>query len=141
MRPETKLNKRFQFTGYCRWQSPEIEEIDQRVLEFTGGRPTLILTFGSMVYQAPDTYVERLLNHWPEDRKLILQTGWSGFRIPKSASHILQIGPVSHDQLFRAMDRLSYITVEREQQLPRYMPENLTSSFPILGIKISLVRR
>ncbi len=101
MQPKTKLNRRFQFTGYCRWQSPEIEEISQQVLEFTGGKLTPILTFGSMVYQNPDDYIERLLNHWPKDRKLILQTGWSGFQVPQSASHILQIGPVSHDQLFQ----------------------------------------
>jgi len=74
MQPKTKLNRRFQFTGYCRWQSPEIEEISQQVLEFTGGKLTPILTFGSMVYQNPDDYIERLLNHWPKDRKLILQT-------------------------------------------------------------------
>ncbi len=101
MQPKTKLNKRFRFTGYCRWQSPQLDKLDQEIEAFRENQRVPILTFGSMVYQDPDAYVGRLLAHWPKDKKLIIQTGWSGFEVPKSAANILQIGPVSHDQLFR----------------------------------------
>lgn len=101
MRPKIKLHPRFQFTGYCRWQSPTSEEAEKMILAFRGGQEVPILTFGSMVYDRPDVFVNRLLAAWPKDRKLIVQPGWSGFKIPESATHILEVGPLSHDQLFQ----------------------------------------
>ncbi len=101
MRPKIKLNPRFQFTGYCRWQSPTSDEMEKRIRDFRGDQLVPIITFGSMVYEDPDGYIKRLLANWPNERKLIIQPGWSGFKIPKEASNILEIGPMSHDQLFQ----------------------------------------
>ncbi len=101
MRPKIKLHPRFQFTGYCRWQYPSSEAIEQQIREFRGETLVPIITFGSMVYDNPDAIMRRLVAAWPKNKKLILQTGWSGFQVPKSASHILELGPMSHDQLLQ----------------------------------------
>ena len=100
MRPRIKLNPRFQFTGYCRWQSNRCHEVEKRIRSFRGDRHIPIITFGSMVYDNPKEYIDRLLQNWPKDRKLIIQPGWSGFEIPEDADNILEVGPISHDQLF-----------------------------------------
>ncbi len=101
MRPKIKLNPRFQFSGYCRWQPPANPEADARIQAFRGDHLVPVLTFGSMVYEQPDAYIQRLLAAWPRDRKLIVQPGWSGFKIPPGSGHLLEIGPMSHDQLFQ----------------------------------------
>lgn len=100
MRPKTKLNPRFQFSGYCRWQAPVNPELEQRIHHFTQGQAVPILTYGSMVYDDPEAFMRRLLENWPADKKLILQPGWSGFKVPAAARNILEVGPLSHDQLF-----------------------------------------
>jgi len=101
MRPKIKLHPRFQFTGYCRWQAPASHETEEKIMAFRKDELVPIINFGSMVYDRPDEYMERLLAAWPKDKKLILQPGWSGFKVPKSATHILELGPMSHDQLFQ----------------------------------------
>jgi len=53
-----------------------------------------------MVYDKPKEFIDRLISNWPKDRKLIVQPGWSGFQIPIEAENILEVGPISHDQLF-----------------------------------------
>lgn len=100
MRPKTKLNPRFQFTGYCRWQSPTSEPAEERIKAFRGDQLVPVITFGSMVYDSPDEYINRLVSNWPSNRKLIIQPGWSGFKVPPSAKNILEVGKMSHDQLF-----------------------------------------
>jgi len=101
MRPSIKLSPRFQFVGYCRWQAPESAEAEAALRRFAEDEPVPILTFGSMVYDEPAAFMRRLLAHWPATRKLVVQPGWSGFKVPSGASHILEVGPMSHDQLFR----------------------------------------
>ncbi|MCH6256150.1 glycosyltransferase [Puniceicoccaceae bacterium K14] len=100
MRPKIELNPRFQFTGYCRWQSPRSQEAEEKIKAFRGDSLVPVISFGSMVYDKPDEVIDRLIKNWPKERKLIIQTGWSGFTVPGSASHILQVDPMSHDQLF-----------------------------------------
>ncbi|MDQ8185287.1 glycosyltransferase [Pelagicoccus sp. SDUM812002] len=101
MRPKIKLHPRFQFTGYCRWQYPTCERSERAIEDFRGKQPVPIITFGSMVYDQPEAVMARLVTAWPKDRKLIVQTGWSGFKVPPSATNILELGPMSHDQLLR----------------------------------------
>ncbi len=96
-----KIDPRFRFTGYCRWQAPEDEILDAEVRAFTGGEAVPILTFGSMVYEHAGTVMERFVRHWPGDRKIIVQRGWAQFPRLGDESHIKVIGKVSHDQLFR----------------------------------------
>jgi vancomycin aglycone glucosyltransferase len=100
MKPKFRLNPRFCFTGYCRWQSRRSEEMDREIVEFTGGAPVPVLTFGSMVYGDASYWMQRLAAHWPRDRKLIVQRGWAGFESPSRCPHIKVIGAMSHDQLF-----------------------------------------
>src|SRR5690606_39218697 len=101
MRPRIKLNPRFQFVGYSRWQAPVDDVAEERIRAFLGGELAPTLTFGSMVYDQPEAVMERLIASWPSERKLIVQPGWSGFKVPRSAENILEVGPMSHDQLFR----------------------------------------
>lgn len=100
MRPPIKLHPRFQFVGYCRWQAPELKAAEDALLAFRGDQLVPVLTFGSMVYGNPQDYVDRLLRAWPKEKKLIVQPGWSGFRIPPEAKNIFEVGRMSHDQLF-----------------------------------------
>lgn len=100
MKPKFRLNPRFHFTGYCRWQTRRSEELEREIVAFTGGTRVPVLTFGSMVYQNPEAWMQRLLRHWPRDQKIILQRGWAGFEAPATAPHIKVLGPMSHDQLF-----------------------------------------
>jgi vancomycin aglycone glucosyltransferase len=101
MRPPFRLNRRFRFVGYCRWQSPGSDVLERKLHEFTGGRKVPVLTFGSMVYQDPEDWMRRLAAAWPSDRKLVVQRGWSGFESCAGCPHILMVGSVSHEQLFR----------------------------------------
>ena len=98
---DAEIDDRFRFTGYCRWQSPEDEQLDAEIVEFTGGQPVPILTFGSMVYEHAGLFMERFVRHWPRDRKIIVQRGWAQFPRIGDETNIMVIGKVSHDQLFR----------------------------------------
>ncbi|MGH8018307.1 MAG: glycosyltransferase [Opitutaceae bacterium] len=100
MKPGFELNRRFQFVGYCRWQAPHDPEIERELEAFTAGERIPVLTFGSMVYEHPEAWMRRLAARWPRGRKLIVQSGWAGFRAPANAPHIKVLGPMSHDQLF-----------------------------------------
>lgn len=101
MRPKIKLHPRFQFTGYCRWQYPTCDETEAKILDFREDELVPIINFGSMVYDKPDEVMQRLVTAWPKERKLIVQTGWSGFKVPTAATNILELGPMSHDQLLQ----------------------------------------
>ncbi len=100
MKPAFRLDPRFQFVGYCRWQTPRDPVIEREIEAFTGGEPVPVLSFGSMVYEDPEAWMRRLHARWPRDRKLIVQSGWAGFAAPADAPRIKVIGPMSHDQLF-----------------------------------------
>lgn len=101
MRPKIKLHPRFQFSGYCRWQYPSSEQTERKILKFRGDTLVPVITFGSMVYDKPQVVMDRFLAAWPKDKKIIVQTGWSGFEVPKTAHNILELGPMSHDQLLQ----------------------------------------
>lgn len=101
MRPASRLDSRFRFTGFCRWQPPENPTVEEELKAFTRGERVPVVTFGSMVYRDPDTWMRRLLAAWPHDRRLVVQRGWSGFEVPAGCNHVKLVGPVAHDQLFR----------------------------------------
>jgi len=100
MKPPYRLHRRFEFTGYCRYQTPPEPEKDAIIQNFTAGKKVPVLSFGSMVYAHPEKVVERFLQCWPQGRKIIIQPGWSGFQFPENHPDILTVGPMSHDQLF-----------------------------------------
>lgn len=101
MRPPFWLHPRFRFVGYCRWQSPTSETMERELVAFTGGQSVPIVTFGSMVYTQPAEWMQRFLAAWPRDRKIVIQRGWSGFEVPAGNDHVMLVGLVSHEQLFR----------------------------------------
>jgi vancomycin aglycone glucosyltransferase len=100
MKPPFRLNARFRFVGYCRWQAAPDPKLEREVVEFTAGAPVPVLTFGSMVYQDPQSWMRRFAAAWPRDRKIIVQRGWSGFEQPPDCPHIKVLGAMSHDHLF-----------------------------------------
>lgn len=99
--PNVEIDPRFRFTGYCRWQSAEDPRLEKELEEFTVDGPVPVLTFGSMVYDRPGEYMERLIRAWPAGKKVIVQRGWAQFPALAEDGHIKVIGKVSHDQLFR----------------------------------------
>jgi vancomycin aglycone glucosyltransferase len=101
MKPQCRLNRRFRFVGYCRWQSERNEEVEREIERFIDGQSVPVLSFGSMVYGDPTHWMARLAKAWPRDRKLIVQSGWAGFRPPDGLNHIKVVGAVCHDWLFR----------------------------------------
>ncbi len=102
MRPSgARIDPRFRFTGYCRWQSAPDENLENEVARFCGGESVPVLTFGSMVDDRPGETMERFLRAWPSHRKVIVQRGWAQFPALAADGHIKVIGPVSHDRLFR----------------------------------------
>jgi vancomycin aglycone glucosyltransferase len=101
MRPATaEIDPRFRFTGYCRWQAAVNPSLEVELAEFTQGEKVPVVTFGSMVYENPGEYMERLVRAWPRDRKIIVQRGWAQFPALAEGGNIKVIGKVSHDQLF-----------------------------------------
>lgn len=101
MKPPFPVNGRFRFTGYCRWQEKPNENLEAEILRFTRGEKVPVLTFGSMVYEEPERWMERLASAWPANKKMIIQSGWAGFETPADCSHFKTLGPMSHNQLFR----------------------------------------
>ena len=100
MMPRCRLNKRFKFVGYCRWQSSNNPQVERDMEEFTKGEAVPVLSFGSMVYKNPDDWMKRLATAWPKERKLIVQSGWARFRAVKGSNNIKVIGAANHDWLF-----------------------------------------
>jgi vancomycin aglycone glucosyltransferase len=102
LRPaNARLDPRFRFTGYCRWQPPEDPELERELVRFCQGEKVPVITFGSMVYENPGETMERFIRSWPRNRKVIVQRGWAQFPALGDEGHIKVLGKVSHDQLFR----------------------------------------
>lgn len=101
MKPPYKLDKRFQFVGYCRWQSACTSEDRERVEEFTRDGAVPVLTFGSMVYEDSERTIREFLEHWPRRNKIIIQRGWAEFPDIPGYSNALFIDNACHDWLFR----------------------------------------
>jgi len=60
-----------------------------------------VLTFGSVTFDDVHAIMSRFLRNWPEERKIIIQSGWAGLSVEIGRPAIKVIGSVSHDQLFR----------------------------------------
>lgn len=99
--PKKLWNEQFKFTGYLRWQSPENEDLDRALHQFCRGEHVPILTFGSVTFEDKRKVMRRFLKSWPEDKKIIIQSGWAQLSIERSKKHIFTVDKVSHDQLFK----------------------------------------
>lgn len=101
MKPSYKIDKRFQFVGYCRWQSTCTSEDKERVEAFTRSEKVPVLTFGSMVYEDPERTIREFLEHWPQKKKIIIQKGWAQFPEIPGFGNALFIDHACHDWLFK----------------------------------------
>lgn len=101
MKPPYKLNKRFQFVGYSRWQSHSSDALQANVEAFTQSGAVPILSFGSMVYADPVQTMHEFLAYWPRERKIIIQQGWARFPALAEYDNALVIGDICHDWLFQ----------------------------------------
>ena len=102
MRPtHARIDDRFRFTGYCRWQPSADPKLESALERFCQGSRVPVVTFGSMVYENPGEMMERFIRAWPSDRKVIVQRGWAQFPAIGDDAHVKVLGKVSHDQLFR----------------------------------------
>ena len=97
-----RLDARFQFTGYLRWQAPENEAIADELTSFCAGDRVPILTFGSVSFDHVQAVMSRFEQNWPLGHKIIIQSGWAGLSVELSRPEIKVIQAVlSHDQLFQ----------------------------------------
>lgn len=101
MRPEADFPPCFRFTGYLRHQSPHNPALEQTLQAFTDGQRVPVITFGSVTWDKAQESMRVFLEHWPADKKLILQAGWANFGSNASLPHVLNVRKCSHDQLFR----------------------------------------
>lgn len=93
----------FHWVGYCRWQPPArtTRDEDAALAGWMGEGATPVVTFGSMAYDDPQSWMERLARNWPRDRRLVVQSGWAGFSALASAPWIRVVPPGPQDALFR----------------------------------------
>jgi MGT family glycosyltransferase len=98
--PSWKYSPRFHFIGYLRWQAKSPQDVLDRVHAFTQGTHVPVLTFGSVTFKNKEEIVQRFLENWPKGKKIIIQRGWVNFSIPKPVDYILEVGSMSHDDLF-----------------------------------------
>lgn len=96
-----KIDSLFKFTGFLRWQAEESEEQEVRLAAFCLGERVPILTFGSVAFDDTHAIMSRFEKSWPQGKKIIVQTGWSGLSVEVERPEILVVGKMSHDQLFR----------------------------------------
>ncbi|MBC9866874.1 MAG: hypothetical protein F7O42_03170 [Opitutae bacterium] len=92
--------RRFQFTGFLRWQAEACPAEENRIVNFCGGEPVPVLTFGSVAFDDTTSIMRRFERNWPVGKKIIIQTGWSGLSVEMERHDILVVGKMSHDQLF-----------------------------------------
>jgi UDP:flavonoid glycosyltransferase YjiC (YdhE family) len=98
--PPDHVYPKFHYTGACRWQAirtaPEFDGIRRLV----GDRPVPVLTFGSMGYDDPASWLGRLAAHWPSGRTLVVQSGWANFQPLPEAPWLKIVGKMPQDDLF-----------------------------------------
>ena len=99
--PKQTWNDSFKFTGYLRWQAEEDPVKEKALIEFCQGEKVPILTFGSVTFENTRKIMRRFLKNWPENKKIIIQTGWAQLTIEQSKKSIFSIDRISHDQLFK----------------------------------------
>ena len=100
-KPKKLWNENFSFTGYLRWQAPEDSEKQSAIEQFCQGEKVPVLTFGSVTFENTRKIMRRFLKNWPNDKKIIIQSGWAQLGIERSNSYIFSIDRISHDQLFK----------------------------------------
>ena len=91
----------FKFTGYLRWQSPEDPKLGGTLDAFCLGDRVPILTFGSVTFDEARKVMTRFMRNWPDDKKIIIQSGWAGLTIERPHVNMMRVERVSHDQLFQ----------------------------------------
>ncbi|MCD8481597.1 MAG: hypothetical protein LR015_02305 [Verrucomicrobia bacterium] len=91
---------RFRFCGYWRWQNKPKPEMDAILSDFCREGPVPVLTFGSVTFDEARKVMHRFITHWPQGRKIIVQSGWADLTIEKPKREELVVGTMSHDQLF-----------------------------------------
>jgi UDP:flavonoid glycosyltransferase YjiC (YdhE family) len=99
--PKKLWNQSFSFTGYLRWQAPENVDKSTAVERFCNGEKVPVLTFGSVTFENTRKIMRRFLKNWPEDKKIIIQSGWAQLAIERTNNYIFTIDRISHDQLFQ----------------------------------------
>ena len=100
-KPKKLWNENFSFTGYLRWQAPEDSDKQSAIEQFCQGEKVPVLTFGSVTFENTRKIMRRFLKNWPNDKKIIIQSGWAQLGIERSNSYIISIDRISHDQLFK----------------------------------------
>lgn len=99
--PGEQVYPQFHYTGASRWQ-PAFLGVDLEPLrQAVGGVPVPVLTFGSMGYEQPQAWLERLARHWPNGRPLIVQSGWANFQPLSGAPWLHVVGKMPQDDLFK----------------------------------------
>ena len=98
--PRHLWSDRFKFTGYLRWQSPEDPALHETLDAFCLGERVPVLTFGSVTFDEARKVMTRFMRNWPEDKKIIIQSGWAGLTIERPHVNMKRVDRVSHDQLF-----------------------------------------
>lgn len=78
---------------------PEIEN-------FLREGPIPLLNFGSVNFDDVEKVLESFLRHWPEDRRILVQSGWAGLMRENAPDNIKFLGRVSHDALFPRLSLL-----------------------------------
>ncbi len=91
----------FKYVGYLRWQSSSRTDMLERVISFCGGDKVPVLTFGSVTFRRKEEFINRFLENWPRDKKIIIQRGWLDIEVPDSYENICLIGSMSHDDLLQ----------------------------------------
>ena len=100
-KPKQVWNDKFVFSGYLRWQEKEDELLESKIIDFSNGSRLPILTFGSVNFENSQKIMERFIRNWPNDKKIIIQSGWANLSITGYENTVLNIGKISHDQLFK----------------------------------------
>ncbi len=101
MKISKRIDPRFQYTGFLRWQSEESPALEEELRQFCGDEKVPIITFGSVSFDHVQDIMSRFVQHWPRGRKIIIQSGWAGLSVELSRPEIKIICQVSHDQLFK----------------------------------------
>ena len=99
--PTRLWSDRFRFVGYLRWQSARSEAVEGELNAFCKGERLPVLTFGSVTFDEARKVMTRFMRSWPQDRKIVIQSGWAGLTIERPGGNMLCVDQVSHDQLFR----------------------------------------
>ncbi|WP_309399298.1 glycosyltransferase [Cerasicoccus maritimus] len=97
-----RVDPRFVYTGYWRYQTPVNDAFEAEVDAFCAGERVPVLNFGSVTWDSATDEFTELLEVWPRGKKLIVQSGWAGFAQLPGAERkdILLIGHANHDRLF-----------------------------------------